>query len=121
MTKRSASQLRLTACPSWVCRRCDRESEVRMLLDKKIAIITGGGRGIGRAIALRFASEGAAVLIAARTESELKNVVAEIQQSGGRAAHVVANVSRETDCSQIIEHAGDIFGRVDILVNNAGD
>jgi NAD(P)-dependent dehydrogenase (short-subunit alcohol dehydrogenase family) len=92
-----------------------------MLLQGKISIITGGGRGIGRGIALRFASEGAAVLVAARTESELKNVVAEIEKSGGHAAYVLANVSRETDCSQIIEQAEHTFGRVDILVNNAGD
>src|SRR3954470_20047769 len=97
-------------CCVALLRRCE------MLLEGKIAIITGGGRGIGRGIALRFASEGAAVLVAARTESELQNVVAEIQQVGGRAAYVVGNVSRETDCSRIVEQAQRMFGRVDILV-----
>ena len=64
-----------------------------MLLKNKIAVITGGGRGIGRAIAQRFAAEGAAVLVAARTETEIRNVVAEIEKSGGSAAFVSGDVS----------------------------
>src|SRR4051794_15539046 len=93
----------------------------RMLLQEKVAVITGGGRGIGRSIALRFASEGAAVLIAARTESELKNVAAEIAQGGGRASYVPADVSSEKDCARIISTTEDRLGPVGILVNNAGD
>jgi NAD(P)-dependent dehydrogenase (short-subunit alcohol dehydrogenase family) len=92
-----------------------------MLLQGKVAIITGGGRGIGRAIARRFAAEGAAVLVAARTESEVRAVAAEIEQSGGRAAYVTGDVSREADCAHMVSVAENRLGGVYILVNNAGD
>ncbi len=92
-----------------------------MLLKDKVAVITGGGRGIGRAIARRFAAEGAAVLVAARAETEIRNVVAEIEKSGGRAASVCGDVSREADCAHIFAVAEERLGPVDILVNNAGD
>jgi NAD(P)-dependent dehydrogenase (short-subunit alcohol dehydrogenase family) len=92
-----------------------------MLLEGKVAIVTGGGRGIGRAIARRFAAEGAAVLVAARTESEVRTVVAEIEQSGGRAAFVTGDVSQEADCAHIVATAEAQLGHVSVLVNNAGD
>ena len=92
-----------------------------MLLEGKVAIVTGGGRGIGRAIARRFAAEGAAVLVAARTESEVRTVVAEIEQSGDRAAFVTADVSQEADCAHIVAAAEAQLGGVSVLVNNAGD
>ncbi len=92
-----------------------------MLLAGKVAIVTGGGRGIGRAIARRFAAEGAAVLVAARTESEVRGVAAEIEQGGGRAAYVTGDVSREEDCAHIVSVAENRLGGVNILVNNAGD
>jgi NAD(P)-dependent dehydrogenase (short-subunit alcohol dehydrogenase family) len=92
-----------------------------MLLKGTVAVITGGGRGIGRAIARRFAAEGAAVLVAARTEAEIRTVAAEIEQSGGRAAYVCGDVSREADCAHIFAVAQQRLGPVDILVNNAGD
>ncbi len=90
-----------------------------MLLKGQVAIVTGGGRGIGRAIARRFAAEGAAVVVAARSENELKAVVAEIQNAGGKAATVVADVAREADCEKIVTAAHSAFGAVHILVNNA--
>ena len=90
-----------------------------MVLKGQVAIVTGGGRGIGRAIALKFASEGAAVLVTARSENEIKQVVAEIQAAGGRAAAVSADVGREADCEKIVRAARDAFGAVHILVNNA--
>jgi len=90
-----------------------------MLLEKQVAIVTGGGRGIGRAIARIFASEGAAVVVTARTETEIKQVVAEIQRGGGRATAVAADVGREADCETIVAEAHKAFGAVDILVNNA--
>jgi 3-hydroxybutyrate dehydrogenase len=92
-----------------------------MVLKGRVAVITGGSRGIGRAIARRFVAEGAAVVIASRTAEELKQTVAELQKNGGRAAWITADVSREADCTAIVEKARQEFGRVDILVNNAGD
>jgi NAD(P)-dependent dehydrogenase (short-subunit alcohol dehydrogenase family) len=92
-----------------------------MLLAQKVAVITGGGRGIGRAIARRFAKEGAAVVLAARTKPEIESVVDEVRSVGGRAAAVPADVSDEAQCRRIIEEATAQFGRVDILVNNAGE
>ena len=92
-----------------------------MLLQGKTAVVTGGGRGIGRAIALRFAAEGARVVVAARTESQLRSVADEVRAGGGQAAFVVADVSRELDCNHIFEAARNQFGPVEILVNNAGD
>ncbi|MGH9864889.1 MAG: SDR family NAD(P)-dependent oxidoreductase [Candidatus Acidiferrales bacterium] len=91
-----------------------------MLLRDKVAIITGGGRGIGRAIAHRFAAEGAAVLVAARTSKEVNAVAAEIQSAGQKAAAISADVSQESGCQRIVEEARKRFGQIDILVNNAG-
>ena len=97
-----------------------------MLLKGERAIITGGGRGIGRAIALRFAEEGASVLITARTAAELDAVKDEIENAGGLARHggqvvtLPADVSQVAGCEQIYRAAMDAFGAVDILVNNAG-
>ncbi len=92
-----------------------------MVLKDKVAVITGGGRGIGRAIARRFASEGAAVMIASRTEPELTKVAEEVSKAGGKVAWVTADVAREEDCGRIIKAAEDRLGPVGILVNNAGD
>jgi len=92
-----------------------------MLLTEKVAVITGGGRGIGRAIALRFAEEGAAVVLAARTVSEIEAVAREVRDAGGRAAAVPADVADENNCKRLIHEAESQFGKVDILVNNAGE
>jgi NAD(P)-dependent dehydrogenase (short-subunit alcohol dehydrogenase family) len=92
-----------------------------MLLSEKVAVVTGGGRGIGRAIALKFAGEGAAVVVAARTISEIEAVAQEIGNAGGRAAAVPTEVSDEYACERLIHQAELQFGKVDILVNNAGE
>ena len=92
-----------------------------MLLAEKVAVITGGGRGIGRAIALKFAGEGAAVVVAARTNSEIEAVSQEIRKTGGRATAVPADVADEKQCERLIHEAASQFGKVDILVNNAGE
>ena len=91
-----------------------------MQLAGQNAVVTGAGRGIGRAIARRFAAEGAAVAVTARTESEVRQVVSEIQGAGGKAAAIVADISREADCEKIIRSAREAFGAIHILVNNAG-
>ena len=92
-----------------------------MLLAGKVAVVTGGGRGIGRAIALKFAGKGAAVVLAARTESEIEAVAKEIRDAGGRALAVPADVAEEKHCERLIGASVAQFGRVDILVNNAGE
>ena len=91
-----------------------------MQLSGQVAVVTGGGRGIGRAIARRFAAEGAAVVVASRTAAEVEGVAGEIKAAAGRAAAVSADVSREEDCARIIARARQQFGGIHILVNNAG-
>jgi 3-oxoacyl-[acyl-carrier protein] reductase len=91
-----------------------------VFLKGKVAIVTGGGRGIGRAIAKKFASEGASVVVSARSEDEIREVANEIRSEGGKAEAVTADVSRETDCERIAETARQSFGAIHILVNNAG-
>jgi NAD(P)-dependent dehydrogenase (short-subunit alcohol dehydrogenase family) len=90
-----------------------------MLLRGQVAIVTGGGRGIGRAIARRFAAEGASVVVTARSENEIREVVAEIEGAGGKAAAVQADLGREADCKKIVDGARAAFGAVHVLVNNA--
>jgi len=93
-----------------------------MLLEDKIALITGGGRGIGRAIAFAFAREGARVCVVARTEDEIARVAAEIKRECGvETMHGVCDVARGDDVARVCAQVADTFGRAcDILVNNAG-
>jgi len=89
-------------------------------LSGQVALITGGGRGIGRAIALRFASEGAAVMIAATKREPLEATAAEIRKAGGRAATAVVDVADEEAVKTVVAATLGELGRLDILVNNAG-
>ncbi len=91
-----------------------------MLLKDQVAVITGSGRGIGRAIAHLFTKEGAAVFLTARTEKELSATAAEITSKGGHAAYAPGDLTLEAQCSHIVAAAREKFGRIDILVNNAG-
>ena len=91
-----------------------------MLLNQKVALITGSGRGIGRAMARLFAQEGASVFLSARTEPELARTAKEIAEAGGKSAYATADFSQESDCSRVVNAAREKFGRIDILVNNAG-
>jgi NAD(P)-dependent dehydrogenase (short-subunit alcohol dehydrogenase family) len=91
-----------------------------MLLEKQAALITGSGRGIGRATAKLFAKEGASVFLTARTETELATAGEEITAGGGKAAYLTADLTREVDCFRVVAAVREKFGRVDILVNNAG-
>jgi 3-oxoacyl-[acyl-carrier protein] reductase len=92
-----------------------------MKLEGKSAVVTGGGRGVGRAVSLAFAREGADVVInyATRVESA-RQVVREIEKIGQKAVAVRGNVASKGDCEEIIRTAVDQFGKIDILVNNAG-
>ena len=89
-------------------------------LKDKVAIVTGGSQGIGKATALRLAAEGASVVVAARGREALEAVAAEIRAAGGRVATVQADVSRAEDCARLVAEAVRAYGRLDILVNNAG-
>lgn len=91
-----------------------------MLLKNEVALITGSGRGIGRAIAKLFAKEGASVFLTARTETELAAAAVEILDAGGKAAFLAGDLASAADCRAIAARAVDTFGRVDILVNNGG-
>ena len=93
---------------------------MNLQLKDKVAIVTGGSQGIGRATALRLAAEGASVVIAARGRELLDQVAGEIRAAGGSVAAVQADVSRAEDCARLVAEALKAFGRLDILVNNAG-
>jgi NAD(P)-dependent dehydrogenase (short-subunit alcohol dehydrogenase family) len=90
------------------------------LLQNKVALITGSGRGIGRAMAKLFAKEGASVFLTARTESELAATAKEIEADGGKASFVTADLTQAAEAEKVIVAARRTFSRVDILVNNAG-
>lgn len=90
-------------------------------LTDRVAIVTGGSRGIGRAIALEFARRGAAVVVNYNSSAAAAEaVVAEITGSGGRALAVQADVSQMAQAEALIKAATDAYGKLDILVNNAG-
>lgn len=85
----------------------------------QVAIVTGGGGGIGEAVAQRFASVGAAVVVVGRTGSKAERVAARIREGGGRAHAIAADVSSEDDVRRVAAETLDTFGRIDVLVNNA--
>jgi NAD(P)-dependent dehydrogenase (short-subunit alcohol dehydrogenase family) len=89
-------------------------------LADKVAIITGGSRGIGRAIAVAFAEVGVKVVIASRKQADLDAVQAEIESRGHKALAIAAHVGNEDVIAHLVDRTMDQFGRIDILVNNAG-
>lgn len=92
----------------------------RFRLDDKVAVITGGGRGLGAAMALAFAEVGADVVIASRTQSELDAVAEKIRATGRRAHTVAADLAHPEVTAQLAGQAVEAFGRLDIVVNNVG-
>lgn len=92
-----------------------------MMLENRVALVTGAGRGIGRAIALKLASEGAAVIVNYNgSESKAKEVVSLIEEKGGKAEAFQCNVADFSACGQMMESIIEKYGHLDILVNNAG-
>ena len=88
-------------------------------LEGKVALITGGSRGMGRACALTFADAGADSLVTSRKQADLDAVVKEIEAKGRRGLGVVSDVGNMDDCRRLMDTVKAEFGRIDILVNNA--
>ncbi len=91
-----------------------------MSLEGKVAIVTGGGRGIGKAIALDFARNSSDVVVAARTVSEIENVRDEIHKLGRKSLSIRTDMTKEEDIKALISKTFEEFNKIDILVNNAG-
>jgi NAD(P)-dependent dehydrogenase (short-subunit alcohol dehydrogenase family) len=91
-----------------------------MLLKDKVALVTGAGRGIGKAISVKLAEEGASLILCARTASQLQEVADAIRSGGRPCLSGVADVANEEQVNRLVREGLDLFGRIDILVNNAG-
>lgn len=89
-------------------------------LQHRVAVVTGAGRGVGRAVALRLAEEGMGVLLLARTEADLRSVTEDIAARGGRAIYAAVDVADEVAVGSAMQRAADQLGGLDVLVNNAG-
>lgn len=91
-----------------------------MVLREKFAIVTGGGRGIGKAVALKLADLGAGVAVVDLGIEDAENTASDIRQMGGRAIALSGNVASVHDVEEFVKKVSEEFGRIDILVNNAG-
>ena len=89
-------------------------------LDGKVAIVTGGSRGIGAEIGARLAEDGAAVVVSGRDADRLQRAVRDLEARGGAALGIAADAANREDCERLVSAARQHFGRIDILVNNAG-
>lgn len=93
---------------------------VEKALEGRVTLITGGGRGLGRAIATAYANEGARVVVSSRTESEVARTVEIIQKEGGVAIGMAADLTQESEAIRLIERVEQEFGQLDLLFLNAG-
>lgn len=91
-----------------------------MKLKDTVALVTGAGRGIGKAIAITLATEGSTAVLVARTKSELESVRTEIEARGGEAISLPADITKPEQVQMVFDEVSKQFGRLDILVNNAG-
>jgi NAD(P)-dependent dehydrogenase (short-subunit alcohol dehydrogenase family) len=91
-----------------------------MILSGKIAVVTGGGQGIGKATALKLALAGATVVVVGRSKSKLDDVVADVEARGGQALALTADVTQSADITDLASELWATFGRIDVLVNSAG-
>ena len=98
----------------------DRGNRHQVLLNGDVALITGAGRGIGRAIALYFAGEGARTVLTGRDMGRLERVAQEVRSAGGEALVFTLDVTRDDEASRVVEKVIAAWGRIDVLVNNAG-
>lgn len=93
---------------------------VNFSLENKVALVTGGSRGIGRAIALTFAENGADVVVSSRKLPELEQVAEEIKATGRKGLAISSHIAKAEESRNLVEKVKGEFGRIDILVNNAG-
>jgi NAD(P)-dependent dehydrogenase (short-subunit alcohol dehydrogenase family) len=100
--------------------RGDHDVLTRFDLSGRVALVTGGTRGLGLAISRAFSAAGADVMVASRKEDACRDIAAELRAAGGRAVGHACHVGRWNDLERLVEAAYDEFGRVDVLVNNAG-
>ena len=91
-----------------------------MRLENKVALITGGGSGIGRATAMLFASEGARVVVSDANEAPALETADGVKSAGGEATVATGNVTRSSDAQRMVEAAIEAYGKLDVLVNSAG-
>jgi NAD(P)-dependent dehydrogenase (short-subunit alcohol dehydrogenase family) len=94
--------------------------EDNALLKDKVALITGASQGLGRALALAFAREGARVVVNARSEGSVRPVAGEVEDVGGEVLAVAADVSKGADAERLVGESVERLGKIDVLVNNAG-
>jgi 7-alpha-hydroxysteroid dehydrogenase len=122
LSNRDASPQALNKFKNRIMNKKDNKMAIQDLfsLQGEVAIITGAGRGIGRAVAIAFAQAGASVVCAARTQADIDSTATQCRQNGGKALAVSCDISNAQDLAKLVKASVDEFGKISILVNNAG-